>query len=408
MPVELSLPQARRIAIAAQRLDRPRPGRATRRMLADGIRRNGVLQLDFVNVVVPAHYQVLFSRIGEYPREWLDEIMYGSGEFHEQWAHEASILPNESWPLFAERRRTARPRPWTFEKFAEEQPEYMRWVLAHLQRVGPTLAADLPTPEGVERRLKDLWPSAHDGDGWYRSVPRAALDLHHTRGRAAVCARLPDFTRVYDRIERHVPGEIRKQRVAPRSATRRLLLQAAAANGVGTAADLADHFRMKVGFARPHLDELVERGDLIHVKVEGWRERAYLDPAARKPKAVQASALVSPFDPIVWCRPRAKRLYGFDYRVEIFVPPAKREHGFYVLPFLYGDRFAARVDLKLRRDEGSLAVQGAWIEEHADPDEVAPALAAELHQWARWLGVERVRCARKGNLARHLAPALRP
>ena len=403
--IELSLAQARRVAIAAQGLDRPRPRRVTRPQLAALVRRQGLLQLDFVNVLVPAQYQVAFARLGAYPRERLHEVLYASGEFHEQWAHEASVLPNETWPLLAERRRTFRLRPWGFERFVERHPEYVAWVLEHLRERGPTLAAELPTPDGVDRRIENLWPSAETHDGWYRSVPRATLDYHHARGRVAVCDRLPDFTRVYDLVERHVDAEHLAARVEPDEGARQLLLQAAQAHGVGTAADLADHHRFKVRDARPRLEELVEDGQLVRARVEGWREPAYLDPDAAQPRRVHARTLLSPFDPLIWFRPRVQRLFEFAYTVEIFVPPAKRKYGFYVLPFLLGDRLVARVDLKARREDGVLAVQGAWSEDRGA--DVAAPLAEELRAWAAWLGLDDVRVGRRGDLARPLTAALR-
>ena len=402
----LSLAKARRIALAAQGLDRPRKKRVTRKDLADLIKRQGLIQLDFVNVLVPAHYQIQFARFGTYPRERLHEVLYHSGEFHEQWAREASVLPNESWPLFAERRRTFRTRPWGFQRFIEEQPDYVAWVLKHLRKSGPIVAAELPTPEGVARELENLWPAAETHSGWYRSVTRATLDFHHTRGRVAVCDRRPDFTRIYDLIERHVPADIRRRRVDPLEAQRQLMLKATQAHGLGVAADLADHFRLPVKEARPRLEELVERGDLEQARVEGWREPAFLDPKAKRPRRIDAATLLSPFDPVIWFRPRVARLFEFQYRVELFVPAAKREYGYYVLPFLLDDRLVARVDLKAERDSERLAVLGAWHEDHADPRRVVGPLADELRQWAEWLQLPGLRIGRKGNLASALRRAL--
>ncbi|HEX2164658.1 MAG TPA: crosslink repair DNA glycosylase YcaQ family protein, partial [Thermoanaerobaculia bacterium] len=190
------------------------------------------------------------------------------------------------------------------------------------------------------------------------------------------------------------------------AAERELLRRAARAAGVGTAADLADWFRMPVAAARPRLDELVAAGELTTVRVDGWREPAYLDPAARRPRRVRAAALLSPFDPLIWFRPRTRRLFGFDFRFEIFVPQEKRRWGAYVLPFLWGERLAARVDLKSDRAAGALRVLGAWREAWAEPEEVAAPLAAELGTLAGWLGLGEVLVAENGDLAPALRAAL--
>jgi uncharacterized protein YcaQ len=189
-------------------------------------------------------------------------------------------------------------------------------------------------------------------------------------------------------------------------AQRQLLVQAARAQGVGTAADLADYFRMQVRDARPRLAELVASGALREVRVEGWREPAYLHPEA-KPTRIEARSLLSPFDPVVWFRPRTRRLFGFDYRFEIFVPAGKRRWGAYVLPFLLGDRLVARIDLKSDRGARRLLVVGAWLEPGADRAAVAPALAAELRAWSSWLGLPSVVVGRRGDFARRLSAALR-
>ena len=203
-----------------------------------------------------------------------------------------------------------------------------------------------------------------------------------------------------------MPAEHRSRAVEREEGQRQLLLQAARAHGVGTAADLADYFRMPVGVAKPRLAELVASSAVRETRVESWREPAYLHPEA-EPARIEARSLVSPFDPVVWFRPRTRRLFGFDYRFEIFVPSGKRRWGAYVLPFLFGDRLVARVDLKSDRDGSRLFVGGAWLEPDADGAEVAPALAAELREWAAWLGLEQVAIGRRGGFARTLSVALR-
>ncbi len=364
----LSLAEARRIALAAQGFDRPRPrGPIQPRHVRDTIRRLGLVQLDFVNVVTPAHYQVLFSRLGPYKKAHLHELVYRRREFTEHWAHEASILPIESWPLFRHRMATHRVRPYGFEEFLAKHSEYVAWVLEEVRTRGPLVAEELPPPVGVDRRMEHAWVT----------VPRATLEAHFGRGVLAIADRRADFSRVFDLAERVVPAEHYGREVKRDEAQRELLRQSARANGVGTAADLADYFRMPVREARPRLAELVEAGVLRLVRVEGWREPAYLHPDARLPGRIKASALLSPFDPLIWYRPRAERLFDFEHRFEIFVPAAKRRWGCYVLPFLQGERLTTRVDLKTDRERRRLLVLAAYKEPEAQPKSTAAALAAD-------------------------------
>jgi uncharacterized protein YcaQ len=399
----ISLDQARRIALAAHGFARPRPSRpANARDIASTIRRLGLVQIDYANVLIPAHYMVLFSRLGPYRRALFDDVVYRRRLFTEQWAHEASIVPVETWPLLKHRMAVHRVRPWGFEKTMAQYPGYVEWVLDQVRERGPLAAADLhsesmPKPEALSRRV---------GGTWFRSTQRAMLEAHLGRGVLAVAGRLPNFARVFDLSERVVAAEHHRREVEIEDAQRALLRIAASACGVATAADLADYFRMPIRDARARIAELVEAGELREVRVEGWREIAYLDPAAPSPRRIAAAAILSPFDPVVWFRPRAKRLFDFDYRIEIYVPPEKRKFGYYVLPFLFGDRIPARVDLKADRAGRRLLVMSAHLEAHADPDAVAPALATELRALAHWLELDSIRVARRGNLASKLARAL--
>jgi uncharacterized protein len=394
----LRLDEARRAALAAQGFGRPRPARPGAYHIADAIRRLGLVQIDCVNAVVPAHYQVVFSRLGAYSRALFDRVVWGSGEFTEQWAHEASIIPVATWPLLRHRMHLGRFHGWPMHRVRRAHPEYGAWVLDQVRERGPLGADTLPGPDGVDRRI----PGA-----WVGTVPRAMLEAHFIEGALAVTERRSDFSRVFDIAERRIPAEHHRRAVDRHDAERELLRIAARAHAIATAKDLADYFRMKVGEARPRIAELVEAGELEEVRVEGWRETAYLYPGSPIPKRIDAAALLSPFDPVVWTRPRAARLFGFEYRVEIFVPPAQRQYGFYVLPFLLGDRLVARVDLKADRTARRLRVQGAWIESGADAEEVAAALAAELRTMAEWLGLDAVAVGRRGNLARALGAAVR-
>jgi uncharacterized protein len=383
MPEIISLEQSRRLALAAQGFHLPRPRRPTIFHLRRTIQRLALLQIDCVNVVCPAHYMVPFSRLGPYDRAAFDRLVYRTGEFAEHWAHEISIVPAETWPLLRYRRETDRVRPWGFAKVLEERSAYAAEVLDYVRQRGPVTASDIPKPRGGD---DPRIPGA-----WIGTIRRGVLEALFLRGALAAAGRRGDFSRQYDLAERLIPEQHRLRVVECRQGKQELLLQAARAHAVGTAKDLADYFRMPVGEARPLLRELTESGQLIEVRVESWREPAYLHPEARPPLHLDAAALLSPFDPLVWCRPRVARLFNFDYRVEIFVPPGKRRHGFYVLPFLLGDRLAARVDLKTDRAAHRLIVLGAWYEGRKTA-EVAEAMAQEIGKLAWWLKLDPV-CA---------------
>jgi uncharacterized protein YcaQ len=375
----LSIAEARRIALAAQGFDRPRPtGRVDLRHLRRAIGRLGLLQLDFVNVVCPAHYQVLFSRLGAYDTSLLDRLAYRRRELTEAWAHEASLVPVELWPHLAHRRAAHPFRPHDFASFLKEHPGYADWVLAEIDARGPLAAEDLPAPEGVDRRLNG---------SWLGTVPRALLEHLFGRGVLAVAERRASMARTFDRSERLVPSEHHGRRVTREEAQRELVRIAARAHGVATAADLADYFRLRVGEAQPRIAELVESGELRAVAVEGWRGPVYLHRDARLPRRINAASLISPFDPLIWTRTRTKRLFGFDYRFEIFTPREKRRWGCYVLPFLLGDRLVARVDLKAERASRRLLVPATHYEDGVDRAEVEPALNREIEALGGWLGL---------------------
>ena len=386
------------MALAAQGFDRPRPrGRVGAREIRRTIRQLGLLQLDYVNVLVPAHYQVIFSRLGPYDRSRLDDLVYRGREFTEQWAHEASIVPVESWPLLRHRMEAHRVRPFGFESFMERHAAYVDRVLGEVRERGPLCADDLQGPDGAPRRLDH---------SWYGTVARAVLEAHFGRGALAVAERRSNFARVFDLAERVIPPEHHRRRVGRQEAQRELLRLAARSHGVGTVGDLADYYRMPIREARQRVAELTEAGSLREVRVEGWRERAYLHPEARLPRQIRASGLLSPFDPVVWYRPRAARLFDFDFRFEIFVPRARRRWGCYVLPFLLGERLVARVDLRADRAARRLIVAAAFLEVGTEPDRVAAALAAELRTMAAWLGLDAIAVGRRGDFARPLAAAL--
>ena len=398
-PDSLSLGDARRIALAAQGFDRPRPPGVTATHLRRVIRQVGLLQIDSVNVLLPAHYQVPFSRLGPYDRSRLDALIYRDREFSEQWAHEASILPIEHWP-FIRHHLSPHERRWgALAKWMEAHAEYAARVLEEVRVRGPVVAGDIAEPDGTRGKGGGWW-------GWTQA--KIALEGHFARGDIAISERRPaGFARVYDLAERVVPNEHHTRTLGREEAQRELVRLAARATGVATASDLADYYRMAPREARQRVAELASAGELLEVQVEGWRDTVYLHRDARAPRRMEAAALLSPFDPVIWYRPRAERLFEFDYRIEIYVPRAKRKFGYYVLPFLFGDRLVGRVDLKADRAAACLRVLGTYVEPHARADEVAPALARELATMARWLDLDDVSVARRGTLARELIAAVR-
>ena len=378
----ISASEARRIALAAQGLDRGRPAKPNdARHFRRALHAVGVLQLDFVNVLVPAHFLILWSRLGGYNRERLEKYLYESREFTEQWAHEASIVRSSDWPLLEHRRQAW--QPWRRNPLATlEDPEaYLRDILEQVKEEGAVTANDLPAAKSPARKKP--------GD-WHRPVQRWALEHHFGRGRLGVRRRLGNFQRVYDLPERLIDDVHRARSVARQDAQRELLRQAATSLGVATLTDLADFYRMTARDAAPRVTELVEEGVLQPVRVEGWRGQAYLSDTARIPRQIEGASLLSPFDPIVWFRPRAERLFDFAYRIEIYVPEDKRRWGYYVLPFLLGDRIVARVDLKADRKAGALLVKSLHHEAGTNPQETESALDGELGALAEWLGLASV------------------
>ena len=404
----ISLSEARRIALGALGFDRSRPRKVDGRQISRAIRDLGLVQIDFVNVLVPAHYLVLFSRLGPYDRSRFDEIVYRGGEFTEQWAHEACILPMETWPLLRHRMATFRVRPYGFETFLRENVQYVEWVHAQVRERGRLTAAELTPPDGIARRVRpEAWLGTNDPFVTAGvAVPRVVLEALFARGRLAIAERRPNFARAYDLAERLIPAEHHGRVLRSEDANRELVQLAAHAYGIGTADDLADYYRMSLREARPRIAELVEAKVLEEVQVEGWRGTAYLDRAARVPRRIDAASLLSPFDPVLWYRPRATRLFGFDYRIEIYTPPAQRKYGYYVLPFLMGDRLVARVDLKADRKEQRVLVLSAHLEPDTDASTVAESLGAELRTVGRWLNLDSVCVARKSAFERSLAAAL--
>ena len=400
----ITLAQARRIALAAQGFADARPtGRVDRRHIRKTLDRIGLLQIDSVNVVVRSEELPIFARLGAHSRDLVRQ-MEADGELFEYWAHEASLLPIAQEPLFRWKKARLRdgndPTAWGgIRRMRRERPEYLAAVLAEIGDRGPIAPSELSMRVG---RTGDGW-------GWRWDDAKLAVECLFWGGEVAARRRVKSgFEREYDIPERMFPEAVRAQPTPSEPDARKQLLRLAArAHGIGTAKDLADYYRQNVPTSRPLLDELVEAGDLVPVIVPGWSDRLYLDPAARRPRRVAARALLSPFDSLIWERARTEQLFGFRYRIEIYVPQPKRVYGYYVLPFLLGESLVARVDLKSDRKDSSLLVQAAWGEIGIDERHVAAELAAELRLMADWLGLGRIVVKPNGDLHRALAAALR-
>lgn len=371
----LSLAQARRIALAAQGFNDPRPsGRIDRRHLRRVLDRIGLIQIDSVNVLVRTQELPLFARLGPHPRTLIADAT-AAGELFEYWVHEASHVRTDHHHLY--RWAMDKPRRWGgFHRFAAERSEFIEEVYQLVHDRGPVVAGDLSRRDGK----KGAW--------WDYDDTKVALEILFDHGRVAAVRRPNDFARIYDLAERVIPADVLARSAVPEhEAKKELLVLAAKYHGIGTAADLADYHRIR--HTRPLFAELVEEGRLLRVDVEGWSRPAYLHPDATLPRRVAARALLSPFDPVVWYRDRTERLFGFHYRIEIYVPRPKRRYGYYVLPFLLGDELVGRVDLKADRTAGRLVVQAAWAEPGVRELEVAAEMAEELSSMATWLGLER-------------------
>ena len=395
MPTDISLSAARRIALAAQGFATPRPnGRIDRRHVRKVFDAVGVIQIDSVNVLVRSQELPLFARLGNHPRSLIADAT-NDAELFEYWCHEASHLPISKRPLMQWRMDEAKNgRMWGgVTRVAKENPKLVKEIRNRINTDGPLVAGDVKTRTGAK------------GSWWDWDKGKIVLEYLFWTGEVTARRRAQDFARVYYALHDAFPDDVLNTPALPEHEARReLLLMAARSVGVGTAKDIFDYHRQSASDAKPVLHELVEDGLLEKVQVESWKEPAYMLTNTKIPKDVHVRALVSPFDSLVWCRPRIERMWDFHYRIELYTPAPKRVYGYYVLPFVLGDRIVARVDLKADRKSGELLVPGAYSEDNVDVKYVARELRKELDLMATWLGLQSVTVGNKGDLTGLLAP----
>lgn len=400
LPERLPAALARRIALAAQGFAEPRPEAVVgTRQLRRLVERLAVVQIDSVNVLSRSHYLPAFSRLGGYPRAALDELTARRHAVFEYWAHEASFLPVRLQPYLRWRMAAAEQHAWgNMVRLQRERPGFVAEVLDRVRTDGPLKAGDLL--EGPRERSGEMWD-------WHAG--KVALEWLFFTGQVTATHRTSSFEKVYDLTERVLPPAVLQTPTPdPDDAVRELVRVASRAMGVATERDLRDYFRLKPAPARAAIEELADAGELVPAEVAGWGAPAWLDPGARRPRWIRARALLSPFDSLVWERPRVERIFGFQYRLEIYTPAAKRVHGYYVLPFLLGDQLVARADLKADRKAGVLRVQAVHGEQGIDRAVVAVALGEELRLMADWLELDDVVVAGVGDLAGDVARASAP
>jgi uncharacterized protein YcaQ len=401
---DLSSAEARRLALGSLGFGLRKPARAGRAQVRATAARLSAIQIDSVNVLARAHYLPTFSRYGAYPMAALDDLAHGRKELFEYWGHAACFLPIDLYP-FMRWRMDGQLAGWAGLDPARK--EFTEAVYREVAERGPMSAGEI----SIGGRSRGAW--------WGWSDGKRAIELLLRQGRVAIAGRR-SFERMYDLAERvHPRAVLDAPPVAERDAKKELLVRAARAMGVGTARDIAQYFHVDAWWDRssangrrpparmqPLFDELVEDGRLERAGVEGWKQPAFIVPGARIPGRIDARAIVSPFDPVLWERKWTRAVFDFEYQIEIYVPAPKRIHGYYVLPFLMGDRFAARVDLKADRKASTLIVHAAWVEAGLNAAAVAAALAAELRSMATWLSLESFVVGPKGNLAKTLKRAL--
>jgi hypothetical protein len=399
----LSAAQARRVALAAQGFADPPPaGRVDARHIRRVLDRVALLQIDSVNVFSRAHYLPVFARLGPYPRELLDRMTGYTAdprrtEMFEYWAHAASLLPLELHPLLRWRMARAHIEPWqSIRRIAQTNPTLVADVEELVTVQGPIRSGDTGIPR----------PAPRPGHMWNWHDGKTALEYLFWAGRITTAKRV-NFERYYDLTERVLPAAVLHAPTPSEvDAQRELVRRSARALGVGTEPDIRDYFRLSHAATKAAIADLVDSGELVSVTVDGWAAPAYLWHDARRPRSVQARALLAPFDSLVWYRERTERLFGFHYRIEIYTREHLRRFGYYVLPFLLGDELVGRVDLKSDRQAGVLRVQSAWQEPGHDAEYVAAELAEQLTVTAQWLGLDAIEVRPRGDLSAALRAAL--
>ena len=377
----LSIKDARALALAAQGFDSPRT--KTKSTTADAvalIKKLGVVQIDSVNVLVRSQELPLFSRLGDHDRKAIPKAT-SQGKIFEYWGHEAAHLPVELHPMFRFKMRAARSgkmKHWGLTSFYAENKAFVKRILKHVEVNGSTSARELST----RTTKKSSW--------WDWDEAKTALEYLFLTGELMSCGRGSDFARVYDIPERVLPKKILQMPTPSETEARKeLLVRAIHAQGVATMRDLADYYRQKPAVVKPLVSELVEQGVLREVSVDGWQDKAYVHRNAQLPKRLFATALLSPFDSLVWCRPRNERLFNFHYRIEIYTPQAKRKFGYYVLPFMMNGEMVGRVDLKADRANSKLLVKSVHTERGVKRATINRALSTELQHMSSWLGLRR-------------------
>ena len=382
----LSIADARRIALAAQGFDTARPKtKATQRHVDALISRLGVIQIDSVNVLVRSQELPLFARLGNHDRKAIPKATEQQKLF-EYWGHEAAHLPVDLYPLFRwkmDAARTGKVTHWGLTSFYEENKTFVKRILKHVATNGPITSRELST----RTEKKGTW--------WDWDEAKVALEYLFLTGQLMSRGRGSDFARIYDTPERVLPQRV-IDAIAPSEydARKQLLVRSAIAQGVATVSDLADYYRQKLATVKPLIAELVEEGELREVAVAGWTEKAFVHRNAKLPKQLHATALLSPFDSLVWCRPRNERLFNFHYRIEIYTPKEKRKFGYYVLPFMMNGEMVGRVDLKADRANSALLAYSVHTEKGVKRSSINEALNAELHAMANWLQLDQVQIGR--------------
>ncbi|MBX7432696.1 winged helix DNA-binding domain-containing protein [Mycobacterium sp. Y57] len=402
--MRLTAAQARRVAVAAQGFGEPKPaGPVTRAHLKRLVARLQVLQLDSVSVAVRAHYAPVFSRLGPYDRDILDRAAWRHSArsprlLVEYWAHEAALMSVEDWPLLRWRMREYSHGRWGSE-IVRRNAKLADDVVAAVTALGPSTAGQ------IEAYLESE-PRGRKGPWWDRSDTKWVAEALWSSGVLTTATRV-GFARHYDLTERVLPADVVNREVDEPDAVRELARRAAAALGIATEADIRDYFRLGARQIKPAIADLVAAGELERVDVDGWSAPAYLCAGQTVPRRDRGTALLCPFDPLIFFRPRVERLFGFHYRIEIYTPALKRRFGYYVWPMLLDGELVGRLDLKADRTRDALQVLGAFAEDGRNPGRVADAMAGELRSMASWLGLGDVVVGDRGNVVAQLGRALR-